>query len=75
MEFYLVRIFPYSDWIRTRKNYLDTFQAVKDTNIQIATQGKRNLGAAHGTSQYRDECIMGKINEWVEELHIAKSQK
>ena len=36
MEFYLVRIFPYSDWIRTRKNsYLDTFQAVKDTNIQI----------------------------------------
>ena len=48
---------------------------MKDTNIQIATQDKRNLGAAHGTSQYRDEYIMGKINEWVEELHIAKSQK
>ena len=76
MEFYLVHIFPYSDRIRTRKNsYLDTFQAVKDTNIQITTQGKRNLGAALGTSQFRDEYIMGKINEWVEEFHKAKSQK
>ena len=43
---------------------------LKDTNIQITTQGKRHLGTALGTSQFRDEYVMGKINKWVEELHI-----
>ena len=43
---------------------------VKDTNIQITTQGKRHLDAALGTSQFRDEYIMEKINKWVEDLYV-----
>ena len=31
---------------------------------------KRHLGVALGTSQFRDEYIMEKINKWVEELHV-----
>ena len=41
-----------------------------NTNIQITTQGKWHLGAALGTSQFRNEYIIEKINKWVEELHV-----
>ena len=41
-----------------------------DTNIQITIQGRRYLGAALGTSQFRNEYIMEKINKWVEELYV-----
>ena len=41
-----------------------------DTNIQITRQGRRHLGAALDTSQFRNEYIMEKINKWVEELHV-----
>ena len=41
-----------------------------DTSIQVTTQGRRHLGAALGTSQFRNEYIMEKKNKWVEELHL-----
>ena len=41
-----------------------------DTNIQITIQGRRHLGAALGTSQFRNKYIMEKIKKWVEELHV-----
>ena len=62
---------PITSWLIVKSNCSDkAIDISKDTNIQITTQGKRHLGTALGTSQFRDEYVMGKINKWVEELHI-----
>ena len=48
-----------------------TVHIFKDSSIQKANStGKRHLDATVGTSQFRDERIMEKINKWVEELHV-----
>ena len=58
-------------WLIVKTNCSDKAILIfKDTNSQITTQGKRYLGVALGTSQFRDECFMQKINKWVEELHV-----
>ena len=42
----------------------------EDINIQILAQCKEHPGTAVGTSQFRDEYIMEKINKWVQELRV-----
>ena len=62
---------PTKSWLIVKSNCSDkAIHIVKDTNIQITTQGKRHLDAALGTSQFRDEYIMEKINKWVEDLYV-----
>ena len=49
----------------------------KETNINLTTGGKRHLGAALGSKNFRDEYASGKVSDWCNELdrlsEIAKS--
>ena len=50
----------------------------KETNINFTIEGKRHLGAALGSKNFRDEYASSKANDWCDELDrlldIAKSQ-
>ena len=50
----------------------------KGTNINFTIEGKRHLGAALGSKDFRDEYASGKVSDWCDELdrlsEIAKSQ-
>ena len=62
---------PKKSWLIVKSDCFDkAIHVFNDTNIQITTQGRRHLGAALGTSQFRNEYIMEKMNKWVEELHV-----
>ena len=39
-----------------------------DTSIQITTEGKRHLGAAIGTTQFKNYFIKDKVDEWCKRL-------
>ena len=63
--------FHTKSWLIVKSSCSDkAIHIFQDTNFRIITQGKRHLGAALGTSQFRDEYIMEKINKCVEELHV-----
>ena len=62
---------PAKSWLIVKSACPDkAIHIFNDINIQIKTQGRRHLGAALGTSQFRNEYIIEKINKWVEELHV-----
>ena len=50
----------------------------EDTPIQITTDGKRHLGAAIGTNDFKEEYVSNMVTEWVRQIRtltaIAKSQ-
>ena len=53
----------------------DIFQG---TAIKITTEGKRHLGAALGSEDFKTQYVSDKVSKWCEEVHqlaeIAKSQ-
>ena len=62
---------PKKSWSIVKYDCFDrAIHIFNDTNIQITKQGRRHLGAALRTSQFRNEYIMEKINKWVAELHV-----
>ena len=62
---------PKKPWLIVKLDCFDkAIHIFNNTNIQITTQGRRHLGAALGSSQFRNEYIMEKINKWVEQLHV-----
>ena len=48
------------------------------SDVKITTEGKRHLGAALGTHEYKEEYLATKVDGWIEEIkilsEIAKSQ-
>ena len=63
---------PTKSWLIVKPGCFDkAIHTFNETNIQITTQGRRHLGTALGTSKFRNEYIMQKINKWVEELHAS----
>ena len=64
---------PAKSWLIVKCNCSDkAIHIFKDTNIQITTKAKKHFAATLGTSQFRDNYIMEKINKQVEELHVLK---
>ena len=53
-------------------------QLFETSPINITTDGKRHLGAAIGSEEFKDEYINNKVNEWCKQVkglaNIAKSQ-
>ena len=45
----------------------------KDTNLNITNQGKRHLGAAVGTEEFRKEYMMMRVNEDVAQLKLLSN--
>ena len=55
---------PKKSWLIVKSDCFDkAIHVFNDTNIQITAQGRGYLGAALGTSQFRNEYIMEKINK------------
>ena len=46
----------------------------KETNINFTTEGKRHLGAALGSKNFRGEYASSKVNDWCAELDNRKLQ-
>ena len=50
-----------------------------NTKINITTEGKRHLGAAIGSNEFRVKYVIEKVDEWIDELKTlsayAKSQQ
>ena len=67
-------------WLKLKdKNNRQTAKDMfRDTEIQITTDGKRNLGATIGTDNFRSDYITGKVKEWCDEIQklseYSKSQ-
>ena len=40
----------------------------KDTDIQITTEGKRHLGAAIGSKEFKKTYVQEKVTEWIDEV-------
>ena len=38
------------------------------TGINITTEGRKHLGAALGQRSYLEECVGGKVKEWISEV-------
>jgi hypothetical protein len=75
---YIVK--PSKSWLILKD--LQNLQAAEtlfaDTSIKITTEGKRHLGAAIGTEEYKNTYITEKVDEWCERMKklstIAKTQ-
>ena len=62
---------PSKCWLIVKPDYYDSANSVfKDTGVKITKEGKRHLGAAIGTNDYREEYIREKIDNWRSELKI-----
>ena len=44
-----------------------------DTKINITTEGKRHLGAALGSTAFKEQYVSDKVEEWCEELEILST--
>ena len=53
-------------------------QLFRDTTLKFTTEGKRHLGAALGSDNFRKECATDKVAAWCKEIkqlcHYAKTQ-
>ena len=71
---------PSKSWLILKNPALkqETETLFHDAPINITTDGKRHLGAALGTEEYKNEYIDEKVSEWCKRINrlteIAKSQ-
>ena len=66
-------------WLIVKPQYLEAAKQVfKDSGVQITSEGQRYLGAAIGTSEYKEKYVSDKVSIWQSELEelseIAKSE-
>ncbi|XP_066936770.1 uncharacterized protein [Clytia hemisphaerica] len=64
-------------WLIVKPEFLsEAMEIFSDTQVKITTDGRKHLGAAVGSLEYRDEFINEKIDDWVSELStLAKIAK
>ena len=48
-------------------------QAFVDTDVNITTQGKRYLGIAVGSMDFRDEFVPRKVKQWYDEVELLSN--
>ena len=44
-----------------------------NTKINITTEGKRHLGAAIGSNEFRVKYVTEKVDEWIDELRTLST--
>ena len=58
-------------WLIVKDKYLEKAKSVfKNSDIQIATHGKRHLGAAIGKDSYKDKYMNENVDTWLAELNL-----
>ena len=64
--------------IKDRTKLETAKQIFGDSNIKFACEGKRHLGAAIGTNEFRIQYVSEKVEEWCKEMNrlsaLAKTQ-
>ena len=63
----------------TKEEYAEKAREIfTGTDINITTERRRHLGAAFGSRSYTEECVVGKVLKWSEEIkqlaNIAQTQ-
>lgn len=60
---------PSKSWLIVKPNLIDEATALfKDSGIKITAEGKKHLGAAIGSEDYKNEFVNEKIKSWVTEI-------
>ena len=58
-------------WIIVRENVKESAQTIFDnTKTKITTDGQKHLGAGIGTANFKQNYMMKKIDQFMQELHI-----
>ena len=53
-------------WLVTKPDKEETARSiVEEMAINITTEGQKHLGAALGSRSYLEQCVNGKVEEWV----------
>ena len=64
--------------VKDKNKQLEAEAIFQNTTIQITTSGKRHLGAALGSDEFKSEYMSDKVNEWCNKMkklvEIAKCQ-
>ena len=62
---------PSKSWLIVKEEKLEEAELIfQDTNVNITTQGKKHLGAALGTEDYRKEFVSELVQKWVTQIEI-----
>ena len=71
---------PSKSWLvlKDSSKLQETTQLFQDTPINITVEGKRHLGAAVGTNEFKEDYISEKVKKWCSEIEalteVAKSE-
>ena len=64
--------------VKNIEKHEEAHELFRDSPINITVEGKRHLGAAIGSSQFKEEYINEKVNKWASNIEtlseIAKSE-
>ncbi len=54
--------------LKNADNYPSAKRIFKDVEIEITSEGKRHLGAALGSEQFKEEYVKLKVSKWVKDI-------
>ena len=56
-------------WLIVKPQYEEKARELfSDTEVQITTSGQKHLGAALGSEEFKNQFVVDRVNDWVEEL-------
>ena len=58
-------------WLVVKSDKYELAKSIfKDTNINITKEGKRHLGAAIGSNEFKDEYVANFVKDWINQLKV-----
>ena len=65
---------PSKSWLIAKPNLIEEARDIfKDTGINFTSDGKKHLGAAFGSEEFKTEFVNEKVQMWVEEvIHLTE---
>ena len=58
-------------WLLTKEEHLDQARSLfQGTQVNITTRGRPHLGAALGSTEFIDQFVTDKVNQWMQEICI-----
>ena len=77
----LIGYFPNASksWLTVKEQFIDSAKEIfKETGVKITNHGRKHLGAVIGSSQFKEEYVSKKVEDWVTSIqkltNIAKTQ-
>ena len=62
---------PSKSWLIVKEQHLAyAKQVFANSGLQITVEGQRHLGAVIGSEQFKDQYVIEKIDEWIDEIEV-----